>query len=318
MKAFCISHVKDVDGLGAAALVIAAKGARILLTDYDRMIEDLDAVPPDTDELVICDIGSDDSTREVFLAKLQSLSRKARVTYIDHHYLPDAAKRQIRAAGVRLVHDVDECSSMLTYLEFKELLPSAAAKIALYGAVTDYMDSSPKGKELMERTDRQFILSEATLLAEALAHKGEAEGFPELIARELAAMKNPHEIDDVPRLAVAQLGEVVKLAAKARAFGRKMGRLAYMDTTEHATGNVAKLLIEAFDVPVGVSMRQKTDGWFEVSLRGTSQCKVHLGKVAGRLALRLGGSGGGHRLAAGCRIPVDKAPFLLEALSKKV
>src|SRR5437899_12973502 len=80
-----------------------------------------------------------------------------------------------------------------------------------------------------------------------------------------------------------------------------MGMLAYMRTDQHATGSIAKLLIGAFDVPVGVAFREKSEpGWYEVSFRGTSDCKVHLGRVVGRLAERYGGSGGGSKLAAGC------------------
>ena len=100
--------------------------------------------------------------------------------------------------------------------------------------------------------------------------------------------------------------------------GRKKGGLAYMFTAEHSTGNVAKVLIGAFDVPVGVALKQKQQGWYEVSLRGTSRTKVHLGRTISKIAGELGGSGGGHQKAAGCRIPAAKAEEMLAALSKKV
>jgi single-stranded-DNA-specific exonuclease len=81
---------------------------------------------------------------------------------------------------------------------------------------------------------------------------------------------------------------------------------------------VANILLGAFDVRVGVSLKQKTPGWYEVSLRGTSGCKVHLGRTIAKVAAKLGGSGGGHRLAAGCRVPEDRADEMLRELSKKV
>jgi RecJ-like exonuclease len=91
-----------------------------------------------------------------------------------------------------------------------------------------------------------------------------------------------------------------------------------MVTSEYSTGNVSNLLIGAFEVPVGVAMKQKQEGWYEVSLRSTSEGRVHLGTIIGKIAARLGGSGGGHRRAAGCRIPVSKADEMLAALAKKV
>jgi len=131
-------------------------------------------------------------------------------------------------------------------------------------------------------------------------------------------MKHPHEIPGVPEAAARELQEVAKLGEIVKAKGKKKGRLAYMVTTQYSTGNIAKLLIGAFDVPVGVAMKKKQEGWFEVSLRSTSEGKVHLGRTIAKISGKLGGSGGGHRKAAGCRVPIDKADEMIDALAKKV
>ena len=81
---------------------------------------------------------------------------------------------------------------------------------------------------------------------------------------------------------------------------------------------MSKVLLGAFDVRVGVALKEKQEGWYEVSLRSTSECRVHLGKAIGKIAARLGGSGGGHRKAAGCRIPASGMEEMLDALAKKV
>jgi RecJ-like exonuclease len=122
----------------------------------------------------------------------------------------------------------------------------------------------------------------------------------------------------VPEAAVEQLNEVARLAERVKSEGKKIGRLAYMMTEQYSTGNVAKLLIGAFEVPVGVALRSKEEGWYEVSLRGTSECRIHLGKTIARIAQKLGGSGGGHRKAAGCRIPAGTADSMLSQLAKLV
>jgi len=315
-KSFCISHVKDVDGIGAAALVVAATGAEFILADYDTLMDDLAKVPQDVSQFVLSDIGTDDSNRGAFVDRLGELATRCSVTYVDHHYLPPRAKLELAKRGVKVVHDPEECASMLCYSVFKDVLPPDARFIALYGAVTDYQDDSPMGLQMMEKADRQFVLAEATLLALALGRMGGRARFPELLVRELAAMRMPHEIGKVPQLALQQLKAETRLATEVREHGTKLGRLAYMETSQYSTGNVAKLLIGAFDVPVGVSYKEKQKGWVEVSLRSTSECKIHLGQTIGRIALKLGGSGGGHRRAAGCHIRAAETKQMVREVAR--
>jgi RecJ-like exonuclease len=318
MNTLCISHVKDVDGISAAAIVKAATGASVLLTDHDDLMGHLESIPNDIDQLILCDMGLGSSAKERFVDRLVSLSRRMKVTYIDHHYLPATERKKIDKSGIRLFHDTRECASMLSYIAFKGSVPEEARNLALYGAVTDYLDTSPMGRQLMEKTDRQFTLAEATLLSHAVGKKGSSNGFPEMLVEELAEMKKPHEIDGVGGLALEQLQDMTKLAKKVARLGRKMDRLAYMKTSQHSTGNIAHLLIGAFDVPVGVSFKEKKKGWCEVSFRSTSECRVHLGRTIGVVAQRLGGSGGGHRKAAGCRIPALKLEEMLLEMNARV
>ena len=217
-----------------------------------------------------------------------------------------------------MVHDTRECASIMTYKTFKGALPERARLIALCGAVTDYMDDSPVAKKLMEQGDRHFVLLEATLLSLALDRRAEEEGFPEMVVAELSKMRHPHEIRGVPDAAIEQLRREALLGELVKARGKKLGHLAYMVTDEYSTGSVAKLLIGAFEVPVGVAMKEQQQGWYEVSLRSTSEARVHLGKTIGSISARLGGSGGGHRKAAGCRVPVSEANQMLKALAARV
>jgi RecJ-like exonuclease len=318
MRTYCISHVKDVDGIGAAAIVKAATGADVHLSDYSLLIDDLHDVPEGIKEFVLCDLGGDNANVDSFVGTLGKIASRAKVTYIDHHFMsPDAAKK-LKRAGVRMVHDEDECSSMLAYFAFKDSLPERSRLIALMGAVTDYMDGSPKASRLMEQADRQFVLLESTMLAYAIAKHGDQKGYADFIVEELSKMKHPHEIEGVPESAVAQLGEMVRLGEEVKKKGTRMGDLAYMVTDQHSTGNIAKLLIGAFEVPVGVALKEQQKGWYEVSLRRTSECKVHLGRTIGKIASELGGNGGGHAKAAGARIPKANMQKMLDELLRIV
>lgn len=318
MKAYCVSHKKDVDGLGSGALAVAATGGRIMLSDYDDLIENLKLIPDDADRVVLTDLGADSADFPLYLEQMKRIARHAQITHIDHHYMTEERKRLARKAGVHLVHDVTECASMLTYKTFRQILPERARLIALCGAVTDYMDDSPMARRLMEQGDRHFILLEATLLSEALGLRGGEDGFPEMVVGELSKMRHPHEIKGVPEAAIEQLRREAHLGELVKEKGTKLGHIAYMVTDEYSTGVVAKLLIGAFEVPVGVAMKEKQRGWYEVSLRSTSEGRIHLGTTIGRISARLGGSGGGHRKAAGCRIPVSEAGEMLKALAAKV
>jgi single-stranded DNA-specific DHH superfamily exonuclease len=318
MKAYCLSHRKDVDGLGSCSLAVAATGGKIILSDYDDLIDNLKMIPDGADRLVISDLGADSADFGRYLEQIKRITKHAEVTHIDHHFMSDKAKREARKAGVHLVHDTSECASILTYKTFQKVLPERARLIALCGAVTDYMDDAPIAKKMMEQGDRHFVLLEATLLSEALGLKASEEGFPEMVVGELSRMKHPHEIRGVPEAAIEQLKREVHLGEIVKAKGKKMGHLAYMVTDEYSTGNVAKLLIGAFEAPVGVAMKEKQGGWYEVSLRSTSDAKLHLGRTIAKISERLGGSGGGHRKAAGCRIPVSEAHEMLKALAAKV
>ncbi|HKT21512.1 MAG TPA: hypothetical protein VJR06_02645, partial [Nitrososphaerales archaeon] len=294
MKAYCISHRKDIDGLASGSLSVAATGGELILSDYDDMVGNLRKVPDDADRVVISDLGADSADFPEFLGEMKRIARHASVTYIDHHYMSEPAKRQLRKAGVQVVHDVRECASMLTYNTFKDQLPERARLNALCGAVTDYMDDSPMAKKLMEKGDRHFVLLEATMLSLALGNMAEEAGYPEMIVAELSRMqRHPHEIPGVPEAALRQLSKEAALGEEVKKEGTKLGRLAYMVTAQYSTGNVAKLLIGAFDVPVGVAMKEKNPGWYEVSLRGTGECRVHLGRTIAKVAVKLGGSGGG-------------------------
>jgi len=314
----CISHVKDVDGLSSAALVVAARGGTFRLTDYDELLMEIDAVPASATSVTICDLGTNAGDFQGFVERLGRLAKKVPVTYIDHHYLTEEAKQRILQTGTDLRHDVSECSSMLTYLEYEAELPGEARLLALFGAVTDYMDGSSNASRIMETFDRQFVLLESTMLSYALARNGRDYSYPEMLVKELAEMKVPHTIDAVGKEALEQAEVVKRLAEEVKSNGTRLGRLAYMKTGESATGNVAKLLIGAFDVPVGVAYKEKETGRAEFSFRSTSECKIHLGREIGVIAQKHGGNGGGHEKAAGASVPISEVQGLLADFEKRL
>jgi RecJ-like exonuclease len=298
--------------------VRAATGCEFRLTDYDTLFDELDNLPRDLEELYICDLGTDQSRFGRFSETLGRLSGKLRVTYIDHHYISPEDRATLKRLPIELVHNVNECAGMLTYLHFKESLPEEAKMVALYAAVTDYMDGSRNGKRIMETYDRHFILLESTLLSYALAMEGKDPGYPRMLVEKLSKMRLPHQIEGVPQAAVAEAEVIARLAKKVKKEGKKLQGVAYVETKQGSTGSVAKLLLGAFGVPVGVAFKKKPGGRVEMSLRCTSETGVHLGKAIAAIAQEYGGSGGGHAKAAGCTVPTKDVVAVIRELDRVV
>jgi single-stranded DNA-specific DHH superfamily exonuclease len=319
LKTYCLSHRKDVDGLGSGSISVAATGGQIILSDYDDMLENLRKVPDDAERVVMTDLSVDSADFPDILREIKRITKNAEVTLIDHHYMSNPIKLKLRKAKVKVVHDITECASVLAYLTFKDKLPEEARLNALYGAVTDYMDNAPVASKMMERAERHTVLLEATLLSLSLGETQEIEGFREMVVNELAKMKRPHEVQGVAEAGLRQLGKEAAMEAQAKAKGVRKGPLAYVYIpSEESTSVFSKLILGAFDVRVGVALKEGRAGFYEVSLRCTSECRVHLGTTIGRISKRLGGSGGGHKRAAGCRIPKGRADEMIAALAKKV
>jgi single-stranded-DNA-specific exonuclease len=318
LSSHCISHVKDADGLCSAALALAAKGGTFRLTDYDDLIGELGRIPSEATQLVLCDLGTDPSRFPEFKMRIGELVKRLKVTYIDHHYMTAEMKTELESLGIRVVHSVDECASMLTYVTFRGSLPAEYSYLAMFGAVTDYLDSSPLAGKMMERFDRQFVLLESTMLSYAIANQGRDARYLETLVEALSRMQMPHTIQGVSAYALKQAETMRTLEAEVGRKGSVMGKLAYMETDQSSTGNVAKLLLGAFNVQVGVSYRAKQGGRVEVSLRCTSECRIHLGQTISEIAAKHQGNGGGHARAAGCTIPEAEVIQVLRELEARL
>ena len=172
---------------------------------------------------MLCDLGTDPSRFPDFRDRIGALTKRLSVTYIDHHYLSDEMKTELVQLGIRMVHDVNECSSMLTYKTFEALLPTASKYLALYGAVTDYIDSSPLAGKMMERFDRQFVLLESTLLSYSISNHGRNPEYLEGLVRALSRMEVPHTIRGVSESALKQARRSAELEGEVGSKGRVLG-----------------------------------------------------------------------------------------------
>ncbi len=316
-RTYIISHAEDVDGISSAAIALAANpGATFKLVDYNTFIRSLSKVPSDTTSLIICDLGASSVFQELIM-KLRDLKKQMSITYIDHHPLNPDQIALLKHIGVKVIHDPVESASVLTYFTLE---PAGAPcyYLPIYGAVTDYMDSGPKASYLIDRVHRHFALLESTLLSSAVA-QGRTMRYRKYMVRELARGKYPHEIKSVVRNATATLRKDIKLSRYVEQHARITGNIASVNMP--GGNNIpagAKMALGRPGVIVGIAYEQKRRGNTAMSLRGVSSCPVHLGDFIGEVARRVGGRGGGHRLAAGAKIPVKAVQTVITELSLKL
>lgn len=330
LSAVVISHRRDADGICAATLVHHLTGAKVLLADYVEILETLSLVQP-AEEVFICDLGLNPNIFDQFLARVRKLASTCTVHYIDHHPLDQGFASQLREAGIDLCNSPEECASVLVYRKFEDRLSSSPNMkvLACCGAITDYMDLQPIARKLISSFDRQFLLYEATVLSFSIAMIGKkgVAGNPLLVQmiEQLSGRgpgpdakegKLPHEIENAASYAQAFASSSAALIKQARREGVRMKNFAYMKTNESATGNVANFLIGAFDVPVGMALREDGPDYYEISLRSTEESNHDLGKTVSQISSRIHASGGGHFHAAGSRIQKNQLEGFIEALDQ--
>ena len=98
-----------------------------------------------------------------------------------------------------------------------------------------------------------------------------------------------------------------------------MKNLGYMELSDSGASGAVNFVLGFSGKDVGVAFKERADhGIYAVSVRGSKDCKLHLGKIINTLATDLGGSGGGHDKACGAVIPKSKIKTFLKEFNKKL
>lgn len=310
-RVMCVSHVKDVDGCVCAGLVKLATQARFLLTDYGRINECLRRIKEPIDAVYLCDLG----INETNLEELERIRGFAELTYIDHHPVAEDLVEQLRGMGVEIVHDLRDCASVLAFNLLHKSLPRDAGLLTSYAAVSDRLEEGPIARELLQRYDRELVYFEAMLLSFALDRADIR--LKRRIVKHLSALDYPHQIGDVPRLALEQAERIAVLRRELPSRATNYGRVAYVEAQGDALGSIANLLLDVCeaDIGIGYNTDQKRHV-VDLSVRGRERVDVDLGAVTAQLAKGFGGFGGGHPKACGARIPATKLTEFIHALAK--
>ncbi len=321
-KVICISHKEDADGISSAALIRQAFGGDSVLIDYPGQMEAIQKVCADEKlkSLYICDLGLSKKNQDEFVELLRILKKNhVTVTYIDHHDIDPKITKELEKIKVKMIHDINECTTVQVYNAFKSKLSDQAPFIAACAAITDYMEDRPIGSKLLQIYDRQFALINATVLTYNIVGHQKDPDYLLYLVEELADSKFPHEIPNTFEFAQIQVEKLALIIAKVKKGMKTMKNIGYMEIMDSGASGAVNFVLGLSGKDVGVAYKERVDhGIYAVSVRGSRSCKIHLGKIVNVLATELGGSGGGHDKACGAVIPKPKIQTFLKEFNKKL
>lgn len=321
-KVICVSHMEDADGISSAALIKQAFGGDTVLADYPSLMSDLDKLTRDEKlkTLYICDLGLSKKNQDEFVDILNTLRKNhVSITYVDHHDIDKRIVTKLQKIKVKLIHDVNECTTVQVYDAFKSKLSDHAAFTAACAAITDYMEDRPKGSKLLQIYDRQLALLEATVLTYTIVGHQKDMDYLIYLVDVLSESKYPHEIPNSFEFARIQAEKLSAWIKKVKEGMKIMKNLGHMEVLNSGASGVANFVLGMSGKDVGVAYKlRKEHGIYAVSVRGSKSCKLHLGKIVNNLSTELGGSGGGHDKACGAVIPKAKMKKFLTQFNAKL
>jgi len=321
-KVVCVSHREDADGISSAALIKQAFGGETILTDYPGMMDDMEPLRTDEKlkELYICDLGLNKKNESDFVELLTQLrKRRIKISYIDHHDLDKKIINQLKKIKVNVVHDTNECASVQVYNTYKRKLNDHAAFVAACAAITDYMEDRPLGSKLLQIFDRQFALISATVMTYNIVGHQKEPDYLLYLVDELSESKYPHEIPNSFEFAQLQVAKLALIISKVKENMKLKKNLGYMEITDSGASGAVNFVLGLSGKDVGVAYKERVDyGVYAVSVRGSKQCKIHLGRLINKITTDIGGSGGGHDKACGASIPKDKITKFINTLNSSL
>lgn len=312
MTSHAIVHGDDADGLTCGVFLKRLTGCEVYLANYDNLENALAKVQPPVTSLTICDL----NVREALEGELIRIRGFAEITIIDHHQMDACFMDRLRELGVEVTLDTRDCAAILVYEAHKEQLGRDAAHLAAYAAISDMFEDGPAASAILARMDKKFAQHEAQILTHALG-RDQTLDFKRHVMDWLSRYTYPHRIPGAVETAVRGLEDMATIMEAIPSAATVRGRVAIMEAVgDHSTGAMANLLMDTLGVDVGVSYKANGE-YVNVSLRGMTDLREHLGDMAKALGHRLGGFGGGHQRASGVKLPKDKLEAFIDEVVRQ-
>ncbi|MBC7120589.1 MAG: DHH family phosphoesterase [Candidatus Methanosuratus sp.] len=303
----------DTDGICSAAIALAAfRGSRVFFSHPSGLAEDLKQVEGN---IVICDIALPSTLLNEVKTELERISAGGgRIVYIDHHPLP----RGLREGYIpgKLVSSTNSCASELTYMEFKDLVPAEMSRVAICGAIGDYMDNTYEIRRLLLNWEKRSLYLESGLLIQAIDAGGRDYETKRRMVSFLSSNRTPSSDEEIVGKAVAEAIAEEEMRKRIKEEVRVVGRIAYVLDMNWSMGKGAVYARVYGNTPVGIGAETRK-GRVDMSIRSSSN-QIDLNEMLQELAPKHNGSGGGHAMAAGARVPEGKFFEFLEDFNNLV
>jgi len=302
----------DSDGVCAGAIAKSAyPDAHVYFTSPVNLLTKL-KFADDYKNIVICDIAVDERTHLQLYDRVDELANRCNLIYIDHHPLP----RKGWDADW-FYHDLGPCASELTYRALEEKLSRDIRRVAVYGAIGDFCDDTPLISEWCRDWDKRTLYFQAGTLIQAVMYVGRDYVFKRSLIDPLSHDQIPSQIPDLLRFAkdASELEEKLRIYIKGHV--KKLNNIAYI---VNPNGYMSKSAIYAAsygrkDVGIAAEYRRRKHA-YDISIRSKGFADVN--RAVRSVARKYGGTGGGHPVAAGARIPADSFKAFLHDFDKMI
>ena len=190
-------------------------------------------------------------------------------------------------------------------------------RVAIYGAIGDFCDNTPCVKSWVRDWDKRSLYFQAGALIQAILQKGKEYEFKRTLLEPLSKDVIPSNIPDLLELAreAAINEEKIRLFVKENVEILKNS--AYIVNTNNSISKAAIYAASYGQRDVGIAAEyRERKGVYDLSIR--SRGKVDINRILRSVAPKFGGSGGGHPVAAGARIPEDSLEVFLRAFDARL
>lgn len=308
----------DSDGVASGALIKAfyekqGYQVQIVFTHPAGLLSDLKEFVGECVGLTITDIALNEVHMDETLSLLEELAKTRKIIYIDHHPTLD---KKISTRNIVWIHDTCCSTSELTYKYLSEMgLDAEYSRIALYGAIGDYLDETPWVKHELRNWDKRSIYLEAGILIQGLEGSRRDYDFKRKVIEHLSANSLPSSLKELVERSLKQAIEDENLRLWVKQNVVKYGEIAYVNNPPGSVGKAANYARIYGGAKVGIAIEERKEQYV-MSLR--SQQEIDLNKLLRTLSRKLGISGGGHPAAAGARVAKEQLKIFLDNLNQEL
>lgn len=293
----------DSDGVASGALAYAFFSARtdtqVFFTHPVGLLGDLKEFTRNGDDLLIADIALNETTAVDVLRLLEERGRHGNVVYIDHHPEPLGVSLS-SVESINIVHDTCCSASELTFRYLVENgLDEEYSRVALYGAIGDYLDETPWVKKTLGEWDKRAVYLEAGVLTQALEGTRRDHEFKRRVVEYLSKNSLPSLNTAMVERALEQARRDEELRLWVKANTVVYGAVGYVVNPPGSVGKAANYARVYGRARIGVAVEERGETYV-MSLR--SDGSVDLNKVLRLMSREIPVMGGGHPFAAGARL----------------